>query len=458
MEGYYNDTFFHRLVPGFLVQGGDPSGSGDGGESIYGKPFKDEFHQRLKFERRGLVGMASVEPNSNSSQFFFTLDAAPELTNKNTLFGKVSGNTLYNMLSLGETGVEEDGRPSKKNYIFRTEILNNPFDDIEPREHVAVAKSSSKPEKKEKTKSKVQAVKNFNLLSFGDEAEEDEDEIDSQSAGNIFKGSAHDLLHNDPKLIQSASKVSDGYENNAKSTKKHDIDKSEDNENQGSVKRKKTQSNQSTKMKAAVGSDDVSENERSSGNDEETEQTDKLSKLRAESEQLKNELNLVTSKKQNKEKKKEAKDQENIDDMYSVAYMKKYRHLKTRSSKTQAEKAAKQDTTMKMLAEFEAKLNAANRLNLASKYEDEDDEEDGKSASDLSEAVATNSSSSAWMTHTFQPDADGFKQARDANVERADEEYEIFDPRNPMNKRRRLNEAKRAKDKNRPLAGVKDLD
>ena len=67
------------------------------------------------------MGMASVEPNSNSSQFFFTLDAAPELTNKNTLFGKVSGNTLYNMLSLGETGVEEDGRPSKKNYIFRTE-------------------------------------------------------------------------------------------------------------------------------------------------------------------------------------------------------------------------------------------------------------------------------------------------------------------------------------------------
>ena len=62
------------------------------------------------------------------------------------------------------------------------------------------------------------------------------------------------------------------------------------------------------------------------------------------------------------------------------------------------------------------------------------------------------------MTHTFQPDADGFKQARDANVERADEEYEIFDPRNPMNKRRRLNEAKRAKDRNRPLAGVKDLD
>ena len=66
--------------------------------------------------------MASVEPNSNRSQFFFMLDAAPELTNKNTLFGKVSGNTLYNMLALGETGLEEDGRPSKKNYIFKAEV------------------------------------------------------------------------------------------------------------------------------------------------------------------------------------------------------------------------------------------------------------------------------------------------------------------------------------------------
>ena len=122
-----------------------------------------------------------------------------------------------------------------------------------------------------------QFFRNFNLLSFGDEAEEDEDEIDSQSAGNIFKGSAHDLLHNDPKLIKSAGKSSDGYENNANNTKKHTIDKSEDNENQESVKRTKTQSNQSTKMKAVIGSDDgVSENDGSSGNDEETEQTDKL--------------------------------------------------------------------------------------------------------------------------------------------------------------------------------------
>lgn len=68
MEGYYDKTVFHRVVKGFMVQGGDPTGSGQGGESIYGKPFLDEFHQRLKFCRRGIVAMANAgEVNMNES-------------------------------------------------------------------------------------------------------------------------------------------------------------------------------------------------------------------------------------------------------------------------------------------------------------------------------------------------------------------------------------------------------
>ncbi len=69
--------------------------------------------------------MAAVEPNANTSQFFFTLGAAPELTGKNTMFGKVSGNTLYNMLSLGDTGADDDGRPLKRNYIHKAEVCEN---------------------------------------------------------------------------------------------------------------------------------------------------------------------------------------------------------------------------------------------------------------------------------------------------------------------------------------------
>ncbi|KAM8793346.1 LOW QUALITY PROTEIN: spliceosome-associated protein CWC27 homolog [Eudromia elegans] len=86
MEDYYNNTIFHRVVPGFIVQGGDPTGTGSGGDSIYGAPFKDEFHS-LQFNRRGLVAMANAGPHDNGSQFFFTLSCADEL-NKHTIFGK----------------------------------------------------------------------------------------------------------------------------------------------------------------------------------------------------------------------------------------------------------------------------------------------------------------------------------------------------------------------------------
>jgi len=88
MESYYNNTIFHRVEKGFIAQGGDPTGTGTGGESIYGEPFKDEFHQRLRFSRRGLVAMANSGPNDNGSQFFFTLDRTPELDKKHTIFGK----------------------------------------------------------------------------------------------------------------------------------------------------------------------------------------------------------------------------------------------------------------------------------------------------------------------------------------------------------------------------------
>lgn len=74
LEGYYDNTIFHRVMKDYLTQGGDPTGSGTGGESIYGEEFRDEFHQRLKFNHRGLLACANRnEPNTNGSQFFFTL-------------------------------------------------------------------------------------------------------------------------------------------------------------------------------------------------------------------------------------------------------------------------------------------------------------------------------------------------------------------------------------------------
>ncbi|RXG57962.1 Peptidyl-prolyl cis-trans isomerase CWC27-like protein [Armadillidium vulgare] len=133
LEGYYNDTIFHRVVPKFIAQGGDPTGTGTGGESIYDSPFKDEFHSRLRFVRRGLVAMANAGPNDNGSQFFFTLGPCPELQNKHTIFGKVAGDTIYNLPRFEEGERDKNDRPEFPHKILSTEVLKNPFDDIVPR-------------------------------------------------------------------------------------------------------------------------------------------------------------------------------------------------------------------------------------------------------------------------------------------------------------------------------------
>lgn len=151
MEGYYNGTIFHRVVKGFIAQGGDPNGDGTGGESIYGAPFKDEFHTRLRFARRGLVAMANSGRDDNGSQFFFTLGETQELQNKHTIFGKVGGNTIYNVLKMEDGDIDANERPIYPYKIIKTEILLNPFDDIVPRK---TAKSERDREKKKSRKEK----------------------------------------------------------------------------------------------------------------------------------------------------------------------------------------------------------------------------------------------------------------------------------------------------------------
>jgi peptidyl-prolyl cis-trans isomerase SDCCAG10 len=202
MEGYYDDVIFHRVVYDFIAQGGDPTGTGEGGESIYGRPFKDEFHQRLKFNRRGLVGMANAGLDDNGSQFFFTLDRADELNKKHTLFGKVTGDTVYNLVKFNEISTDLTERPTDPPYIFKTEILNNPFDDIVPRESRLKVKTET-----EKVQSQSKATKNFSLLSFGDEAEEDDEGVTDVNKGHKMK-SSHDVL-SDPKLINQPAVTSE---------------------------------------------------------------------------------------------------------------------------------------------------------------------------------------------------------------------------------------------------------
>ena len=192
MEGYYDDTIFHRVVKGFIVQGGDPTGTGFGGESIYGKPFDDEFHSRLKFTHRGLLAMANSKPNSNQSQFFFTLSDTPELNGKNTIFGKVVGDTLFNLLKIGELQVDADEKPIYQAKLIETIIVNNPFKDI-------IQRTTKKQRIVEQatntaTEFKAKGVRSQALLSF-----------DNEGAERSFKmKSTHDAI-NDPKLLKTST-------------------------------------------------------------------------------------------------------------------------------------------------------------------------------------------------------------------------------------------------------------
>ncbi|PWN37938.1 cyclophilin-like protein [Meira miltonrushii] len=206
LEGYYDNQIWHRFVSDFIIQSGDPTGTGVAGESFYGQDFADEFHQRLRFNRRGLLGMANGgERNTNGSQFFLTLGNTPELQGKHTMFGRIHNNTIYNLIALADSvgEVGEDDKPLYPPKLKTVRVMENPFEGqiqlrITREEKQAAKKNKKEAEarKLERSSQGTKKKKNTALLSFGaDEDGEDGEEM-------VFKGpkSSHDLLKDDKRL------------------------------------------------------------------------------------------------------------------------------------------------------------------------------------------------------------------------------------------------------------------
>ncbi len=114
-KGYYDGIIFHRVIREFMIQGGDPTGTGRGGESLWGRPFEDEVKADVKFDRKGLLAMANAGPGTNGSQFFITTVETPWLHMRHTIFGEViEGYDIVEAIEQSPTGAMDKPREDQK--------------------------------------------------------------------------------------------------------------------------------------------------------------------------------------------------------------------------------------------------------------------------------------------------------------------------------------------------------
>ncbi|KAI9506610.1 Peptidyl-prolyl cis-trans isomerase-like 1 [Coemansia spiralis] len=128
-RGYYDNVLFHRIIQNFMIQGGDPTETGRGGESIYGGKFEDEITKKLKHTGAGIISMANSGPNTNGSQFYITLAPTPHLDGKHTIFGRVSKGISV-VQRLGNVSADKNDRPQENVRIIKAYTVPVDGEDI----------------------------------------------------------------------------------------------------------------------------------------------------------------------------------------------------------------------------------------------------------------------------------------------------------------------------------------
>lgn len=339
--------------------------------------------------------MATNEGSENNMEFFFTLNATPELQNTHTIFGKVTGETVYNMLKLAESQVDANERPLYPHKINKIKILHNPFEDLSPRvDHL----KSSKDETSDKKKSKREGVKNFKLISFGDEAEQDEQEVESFPK---------------EKGVEPAPSSS----SSASVTKIKEEKSRTEREESPATPPPESKKSQKTK-------EDIVED--SDSDYESTMEKEKLAELERKRKEIQDQIKDIKKQyqKDKKEKiqKKEEEPQPTIqpEDAAIQDYLEEKEKYKKK--KLTEKGAGRESFTLSLLAKFKNKLLTAQETTdeaAPSKpiAEDEDDEN--------------------WLSHKLDfSESQNAVLARDAS-KKQDDWYDIYDPRNPLNKRKR---------------------
>ena len=240
LNKYYNECHFFKIFKNFMIQTGDPTNTGTGGESIYSEGLRDEFHSRLKFNHRGVVAMNNKnKPNTNGSQFFITLEKCEEMNKKFTIFGKVTGPTFFNAVNISNLTSDEDGKPIMNNQdeipkIINTEVVINPFKDLKPTVDIEQLtknkviqnneENNNNSNKKKKKKLKIKNITDKAFFDISDNEEENEQnkEIkEEKEEKNIIKENIEDkkekIINIDENQEENSSKSENESESESKS-------------------------------------------------------------------------------------------------------------------------------------------------------------------------------------------------------------------------------------------------